>query len=604
MNTLARIAGYLRPYRWQFAAGLLCLLLGQPLQLVNPLFWRFVVDEVLLGKSPPFIEWFHNSKVGLLVGVLALMFLVQLVGAAISALHGFILGVVANRIGYDMRNELYERLQTLSLRFFHDSRSGDLLSRATGDVEQVTRLAANGVDELIGSALQLVIVWGIVFWMSWQVAVSLVVPMTLVALLAWRFNKRVRPLYRAARDRMGELSAKIQENIAGIGIIKSFAREPYEQGRVENSNRRHYDKAIEALRLRSVFGPQVRVVGFLSNLIMLGVGAYFVMRGSFTVGGLLALRAYWHQLFAPIGSLARVNDRVQRSAAAADRVFAVMDHPVEIADAPDAVELDRVEGAISFENVSFAYNDDHEHVLTDFSVRVDPGQALGVVGPSGAGKSTLLGLLMRLYDPQAGYVRIDGHDLRRVSQASLRRQMALVSQDPFLFNETIRENILFGRLEATDEEIFEAARQANAHEFIEACLDGYDTVVGERGVKLSGGQKQRICIARAFLANPRILLLDEATSAVEPESEALIQAALERLTEGRTSVIVSHRLSMVRNADQILVIRDGRATEQGTHNQLMARDDWYARMYRMQMGETPNGQPLTATTPPPFSRDP
>ena len=584
MNTFRRILSYLRPYGWQFAAGLLCLLLAQPAQLLNPLFWKFVVDDVLLGAQPRFIDWFQGSRVGLLGGVLAVMFLVQVVGAAISALHGFILGVVAHRVGFDMRNRLYARMQEHSLRFFHDSRSGDLVARATGDVERVTRLATNGVDELIGSGLQLVIVWGIIFVLSWQVALSLLTPMLVVALLVWRFNKRVRPLYRAARERLGDVSAKIQENILGMGIIKAFVREPFEQQRVEHENRRHYDKCVESIRAQALFSPTVRVVGFLSNLVMLGVGGYFVMRGSFTIGGLVALRGYWHRLFGPIGSLARVNDRVQRAGAAADRVFAIMDRPVEIEDPPNAVELDHVNGEITFEDVNFGYHDEHAAVLTGLNARIEPGEMLGGAGLSGGGKSTLFSLLMRFYDPQSGRIRLDGHDLREVAQASLRRQMALVTQEPFLFNDTVRDNILFGRLDAGEQEMFEAARQANAHEFIESLLHGYDTVVGERGVKLSGGQKQRVCIARAFLANPRILLLDEATASVEPESEAAIQAALDRLMVGRTSVVVSHRLSMIRNAQQILVLRDGRITERGSHDELMAHDDWYARMYSMQMG--------------------
>jgi ABC-type multidrug transport system fused ATPase/permease subunit len=589
MSTFARITGYLHPYRWQFAAGLLCLLLAQPMQLLNPLFWKFVVDDVLLGDQPRFLELFHGSRLGLLVGVLVVMFVVQGIGAAIGAIRMYVLGVVAQRIGYDMRTQLYARLQQHSLGFFHDNRSGDLVARATGDVERVTRLAANGVDELIGSGVQLLIVWAIIFFLSWQVALSLMGPMLVVALLVWRFNRRVRPLYRAARERLGDVSAGIQENILGMGVIKAFVREPFVQERVDRENRRFYDKSVQAMGARARFNPSVQMVGFLSNLVMLGVGGYFVMQGSFTIGGLVALRGYWYRLFAPVSSLARVNDHVQRAAAAADRVFAVMDRPIEIADAPRAVELTRVAGSIRLERVSFAYADELPDVLSDLNVRLDPGQALGVAGPSGAGKSTLLSLLMRFYDPSRGRILIDGHDLRQVTQASLRRQTALVSQEPFLFNETIRENICFGRLDAGEQAMFEAARQANAHDFILSLPEGYDTVVGERGVKLSGGQKQRLCIARAFLANPRILLLDEATASVEAESEALIQAALDRLMIGRTSVVVSHRLSMVRNADQIVVIREGRIYERGSHVELMAGQGWYARMYQMQTGEIENG---------------
>ncbi len=584
MGTFRRILTYLRPYGWKFAGGLGLLLLARPVQMLNPLFWKFVVDEVLLGERPRFVEMFGGSRLGLLGGTLGLMFAVQIVGALLSALHGYVLGVVAHRVGFDLRSRLYGRLQQHSMRFFHDSRSGDLVSRATGDVENVTRLATRGVDELIGSVVQLVIVWTIIFLLSWQVALSLVVPLLLIAVLVWRFNRRVRPLYRAARERLGDVSAKIQENIVGMAVIKAFVREDIEQERVDEESRRHYDTAVESVRAQSIFGPQVQIVASLSNLVMLGVGGYYVLAGAFTIGGLVALRGYWYRLFAPVHSLARVNDRVQRSIAAAERIFDVMDEPLEIEDVPGARDLSGMEGRIEFENVGFAYREDHEPVLRDLTAGVEPGQMLGIAGPSGAGKSTMLSLLIRFHDPRHGCIRIDGADLRRVTQASLRGHLALVAQEPFLFNDTIRRNILFGRLDACEEEMIEAARQANAHEFILSLPDGYETVAGERGVKLSGGQKQRICIARAFLTNPRVLLLDEATASVEPASEAAIQAALGRLMVGRTSVVVSHRLSMIRGAEQILVLRDGRITERGTHDDLMAADGWYARMYRMQTG--------------------
>jgi len=323
-------------------------------------------------------------------------------------------------------------------------------------------------------------------------------------------------------------------------------------------------------------------VGFLSNIAMIGAGAYFVLRGEFTIGGLVAYRGYWWQLFAPVFSLAQVNEMIQRAIAAASRVFEVLDAPEEVTDAPDAIVLDTVQGHIRFDRVNFAYTAERP-ILQDVSFQVLPGQRIGIVGPSGTGKTTILNLILRLYDPQEGVIYLDGTPLRQLQQQAFRRHIALVTQEPFLFNDTVRQNILFGRLDASDEEIETAARLANAHEFIMDLPQGYDTLVGERGVKLSGGQKQRICIARAFLANPRVLLLDEATASVEPESEALIQAALERLMQDRTTIIVTHRLSLVRDCDRILVIDEGRVIESGRHEQLIEQNGWYARMYRLQM---------------------
>jgi len=575
MAQFARLVRYLKPYWWQIAVGLACLLLATPAQLFPPLVWKFIVDEVIV-----------NRKVGLLLPAILVMMAVHLVGVGFSALRTYLLGVVAQRFVYDLRNELYRKLQSHSLRFFHERRSGDLLARVIGDVDTLQEVAINGVDNIIANALQFIGVAAIIVAINWKVGTLTLVPMAGVALLVWLFNARIRGLYRRIRDRLGDVSAKLQENLLGILIIKAFAHELYELQRFEQENRRYLNESIKGVIARTVYFPAVFTVGFFSSVVMVGVGAIFVLRGEFTIGGLVAYRGYWWQLFAPVFSLAQINEMVQRALAAASRVFEILDAPLEITDAPDAIDLLEVRGHITFEHVTFAY-DDRNGVLQDVSFEVLPGQKVGIVGPSGAGKSTILALLLRLWEPQEGRILLDGYDLRQIKQESLRRHCAIVTQEPFLFNDTVKNNIRYGRLDATDDEVVEAAKLANAHEFIEQLPNGYDTVVGERGVRLSGGQKQRICIARAFLANPRILLLDEATASVEPESEAVIHAALERLMEGRTTIIVSHRLSMVRDCDQILVIQDGQVVERGTHEELMANGGWYARMYRLQMLHEP-----------------
>ncbi|MER3500482.1 MAG: ABC transporter ATP-binding protein [Candidatus Fervidibacterota bacterium] len=575
MAQFARLVRYLKPYWWQIAVGLVCLLLATPAQLFPPLVWKFIVDEVIV-----------NRKVGLLLPAILVMMAVHLVGVGFSALRTYLLGVVAQRFVYDLRNELYRKLQSHSLRFFHERRSGDLLARVIGDVDTLQEVAINGVDNIIANALQFIGVAAIIVAINWKVGTLTLVPMAGVALLVWLFNARIRGLYRRIRDRLGDVSAKLQENLLGILIIKAFAHELYELQRFEQENRRYLNESIKGVIARTVYFPAVFTVGFFSSVVMVGVGAVFVLRGEFTIGGLVAYRGYWWQLFAPVFSLAQINEMVQRALAAASRVFEILDAPLEITDAPDAIDLLEVRGHITFEHVTFAY-DDRNGVLQDVSFEVLPGQKVGIVGPSGAGKSTILALLLRLWEPQEGRILLDGYDLRQIKQESLRRHCAIVTQEPFLFNDTVKNNIRYGRLDATDDEVVEAAKLANAHEFIEQLPNGYDTVVGERGVRLSGGQKQRICIARAFLANPRILLLDEATASVEPESEAVIHAALERLMEGRTTIIVSHRLSMVRDCDQILVIQDGQVVERGTHEELMANGGWYARMYRLQMLHEP-----------------
>lgn len=566
-----RLLGLMRPYLVPIIIGFTCLVLATPAQMFPPLVWKYVVDEVIM-----------NRKVEHLVPAMLVMLAVHLVGMGLSAARTYLLGVAGQRFVADLRSRLHDKLMRQSVRYHHDRKSGDLMARVIGDVDTLQEVVINGVDNILGNALSLIWVAGIIVWLNWKVGTLTLLPLAIVAVMVWFFNLRVKGLYRAIRDRLGDLSAKLQENLLGVLIIKAFAREAYEQERFQQVNAEYLTTSLKGVKVRSVYFPGVMTVGFLSNIAMIGAGAYYVLKGEFTIGGLVAYRGYWWQLFAPVFSLAQVNEMIQRAIAAASRVFEVLDAPEEITDAPDAVAPDTVRGHILFDRVSFAYTPERP-ILQDVSFEVLPGQRIGIVGPSGTGKTTILNLILRLYDPQEGTIRLDGHDLRQLQQQAFRRHVALVTQEPFLFNDTVRHNILFGRLDATDEEIETAARLANAHDFIMDLPNGYHTLVGERGVKLSGGQKQRICIARAFLANPKVLLLDEATASVEPESEALIQAALERLMQGRTTIIVTHRLSLVRDCDRILVIDEGRVMESGTHEQLVEKDGWYARMYRLQM---------------------
>ncbi len=574
MQPLLRLLKLFRPYRWQLAAGLACLLVATPAQLFHPLIWKFIVDEVIMER-----------KIDLLMPALGVMVAVHLFGAALSSVRTYLLGVAGQRFVHDLRTAIYRKTQSHSLRFFHERRSGDLIARTIGDVDTLQEMVIDGVDSVIANAFQFVIVAAIIVGLNPTVGSLVLAPMAGVALLAWVFNKRIGGLYRRIRDRLGDVSAKLQENLLGMLIIKAFAREAYESARFEDESRRYLGESVKGVVARTVYFPAVFIVGFFSNVIMVGVGAYFVLMGQFTIGGLVAYRGYWWQLFSPVNALARTNEMIQRMIAAAERVLEVLDAPLEVEDRPGALVLERSDGHITCDDVWFGYDNDNG-VLEGMSFDLKPGESLGVVGPSGAGKSTIVSLLLRLYDPLQGRILLDGHDLRDIAQESLRRRFAAVTQEPFLFNESVRDNILYGRLDATDEQMIAAAESANAHGFVAEMPNGYDTLVGERGVKLSGGQKQRICIARAFLTDPDILLLDEATASVEPESEAVIQVALERLMAGRTSVIVSHRLSMVRECSTILVVDGGRIGERGSHDDLMAKDGWYARMYRLQMGET------------------
>jgi ATP-binding cassette subfamily B protein len=575
MRPLVRLLGYLRPYRWQVGAGTACLLLSIPCSLFHPLVWKFIVDEVVIG-----------GQHGRLVPALVVMFVVHAGGTLLGLSRTLFLGSAGERFIFDLRNAVHRKFQAQSLEYFHQKRAGDLTARAIQDVEALRDAVVGGLDEILASLLSFTFVAGVIIYLHWVIGLLTLVPLLSVALLIFLFNQRVKGLYRSVRDRLGDVSAKLSEVLSGVALVKSFAREDYEIERFSRVGSGYLQASLRGVRVRAVYMPSVLLVGFLSNVMMIGLGAWFVIQGSFTLGGLVAYRGYWWQLFSPVTSLATINDLWQRANAAAARIVEVLDAEETIADPRQPAELTRAAGRLEFDHVWFGYEKNRD-TLRDLTFEVPAGARVGVVGPSGAGKSTLLALLLRFYDPTRGVIRLDGHDLKSLRQRDLRAHFAVVAQDAFLFNESVRDNIRYGRLDATQAEIEEAARLANAHEFISGLGSGYDTVIGERGVRLSGGQRQRLCIARAFLANPAVLLLDEATAAVEPESEALIQAALSRLMQGRTTFIVSHRLSMVRDADTLLVIRDGLLEQRGTHELLMASDGWYARMYRLQVGDEP-----------------
>jgi ABC-type multidrug transport system fused ATPase/permease subunit len=573
MSPLVRLLGYLRPYRGLVLAGTACLVLSIPCSLFHPLVWKFVVDEVVIGG--------HHDK---LIPALGVMFSVHATGTLLGFLRTLALGTAGERFIFDLRNAVHEKFQAQALEYFHRRRIGDLTARAIQDVESLRDAVIGGVDEILASLLSFAFVAGVIIYLHWVIGLVTLVPLMSVAFLIFVFNQRVKGLYRRVRDRLGDVSAKLSEILSGIALVKAFAREDYELGRFRRTGEGYLGASLRGVRVRAVYMPSVMLVGFLSNVTMVGLGAWFVIQGSFTLGGLVAYRGYWWQLFSPVTSLATINELWQRANASAARIVEVLNEPESITDAKNPIELSRARGHIEFDQVSFGY-EPGRLTIRGLTLDVPAGSSVGVVGPSGAGKSTLLSLLLRLYDPAHGSIRLDEHDLRAISQRSLRSQFAVVAQDAFLFNESVRDNIRYGRLDASAAEIEEAARLANAHDFVSELSNGYDTVIGERGVRLSGGQRQRLCIARAFLANPAVLLLDEATAAVEPESELLIQAALTRLMHGRTTFIVSHRLSMVRDTDSILVIRDGLLEERGTHDRLMATDGWYSRMYRLQVGE-------------------
>ena len=573
VNVLRRLAPFLTPYRGKIALGVGLLLISTPLGSFHPLVWKYVVDEVVMKR-----------QIRLFVPALLLMFAVQALASLIDACKSIVLERVGQKFVFDLRSAIYAKLQRQSLAYMQENRTGDLISRAMGDVDVLQEVAIQSIDSVIGNALSFLVVAGILLALNWKVGLVTLIPVLLVFPLTYYFNVKVKALYRETRDRLGEVNARLQENLTGLVLIKAFSKEKRELGRFQSVAGSYLQANYRAILARNTFFPAVRFVGFLSNIASIGYGGYLTVMGQFTVGGLVAYRGYWWQLFSPISSLATINELIQRANAAGARVFELLDAPESVQDAPTAVTLtlDKGDSRVEFRDVSFSYGD--RATLCHVSFVAEPGQMVALVGPSGAGKTTVLNLIPRFWDVAGGSVQVGGKDVRDVTGESLRRHMAVVLQETFLFNGTVWDNIVYARPEATLEEAEDAARAANAHDFILELPNGYQTEIGERGVKLSGGQRQRISIARAFLANPYILILDEPTSSVEPESEAIITQALERLMQNRTTFVTSHRFSLVRGADQILVFEKGELIERGTHAVLMSQEGLYAQMYDLQQG--------------------
>jgi ABC-type multidrug transport system fused ATPase/permease subunit len=559
---IRRLYGLILPYRATVWWGLLCLVLSVAAELYPPLVWQRVVDVGLARR-----DW------GYIVGQLVLLVAVFGVGQIFSAIRGVLLERAGQQLTYDLRLRLYRSLQAQSLHFYSNRRTGDLLSRLTTDVENVQDVLVKGTDSILANALRIIGVAAIFIYLQPTLGLLTLVPMILVGVFLRHYNQRVRPVYRAARDQLGLMSAKLADNLGGMRVVQSFAQERREEHEIGKLGKYLFEQQVDAVKLRNRVFPFIRWIANFGNVIMLGGGIWFIMRGQFTIGGLLAYRGYGRYFYGPIDDLVNINDLVQRAAAAGRRIFEVLDTPSTITDAPGSTPLPTpIRGAVRFENVSFGY-DPARPVLRDIDLDIRPGERVAILGPSGAGKSTLLALVARSYDPVLGRVVVDGHDLRDVTLASLRSQIAQVQQETFLFTASALENLRYGRPDASMDDVVAATRAANAHAFLSALPQGYDTLVGERGVRLSGGQRQRLAVARALLVQAPLLLLDEPTSAVEPESEALIVQALERLMEGRTTLIVSHRLSLARSADRVVIVADGRIVEQGAPDDLLALPD-------------------------------
>ena len=565
-----RILSYIKPYLHILLLALLCTMLAAGGNLYLPWIFRDMIDKVLNAK-----DYYMLNMISASIVVIFLLRGIFLYG------QNYLMSFVGQHVIIDIRSEVFRKLQRLSMSFYDKNKTGTIMSYVTNDVNALQGAMVDNTIELVTEGIILIGSVCAMVYLDWKLTLFTILTFPVVLYFMNFFGKKIRRSGGQIQAATADITSVLQESVSSARVVKSFVREQYEIDRFERENEVNLKANLKNAKYMATLSPTIEFVAALGVTLILWYGGNNVIAGETTAGSLVAFLAYAVNISNPIKRITRVSGHIQKALAAAQRVFDVLDLPEEVKNLPDAKALPAVTGSVSFEHVTFSYNAGDE-ILHDLSFEAKPGQAIGLVGPSGAGKSTVASLLPRFYDCDAGTIRIDGKDIRHVTLDSLRNQVGIVPQETILFNGSVYDNILYGRLDATKEEIEEAAKAANAHDFIMELPDGYNTMLGDRGVNISGGQRQRIAIARAILKDPRILILDEATSALDTESERVVQEALNRLMVGRTSIIIAHRLSTIKNADRILVLDKGKLTEDGTHEELMAKNGLYAHLYQIQ----------------------
>lgn len=578
---------YLRPYARRTAWAYVLLLGIIGLSLAVPQVMRWIVDRGIKGGDTRMLGWAVLGMLGL-----------TLLKGVLSFFQGRWTEIASQGVAYDLRNALHQKLAGLSFSYHDHAQTGQLLSRTIQDVERIRFLTGRATLRLTEGLVLLLGTLGVLCWMNPRLAGLALGTMPLVAFVAYRFGRRYRPLSLQIQQQLAVLTTRVEQNLRGSRVVKAFAQEEAEIDRFDRENRLWFGLSALAARLESFILPLIDLIAGAGTVFIIWFGGSLVIHGQLTIGELVAFSTYLGQLVQPVRRMGNIVPAIAQAAASGERIFEILDVVSEVQEAPGAVALPPVRGHVRFENVSFAYFRRHR-VLTQVSFEALPGQIIALLGATGSGKSTIINLIPRFYDPTEGRITVDGWDIRDVTIASLRDQVGIVLQETTLFAASIRENLAFGRPGAADAEIVAAAQAAQAHEFIVQMPDGYDTLVGERGVTLSGGQKQRVAIARALLKDPRILILDDATSSVDTETERLIQLALERLMQGRTSFVIAQRLSTVRAADRVLVLEKGRIAAGGTHAELLRTSGLYAEIYQRQLRpqENPGQVPGTCQVP-------
>ncbi|MDQ0163079.1 ABC transporter ATP-binding protein [Aeribacillus alveayuensis] len=577
MDSIKRYLKFVKPYRLQIMMTIIIGLLKFGLPLLIPLLLKYVVDDILSANMS------HADKIEQLFWVMGITFFIFLViRPPIEYYRQYFAQWTGSKILYDIRDQLFTHLQKLSLRYYANTRAGEIISRVINDVEQTKSFVITGLMNLWLDLMTIFIAVAIMFTMDVTLTFISIILFPLYGFAVKFFYGRLRKLTRTRSQALAQVQGYLHERVSGMPVIRSFAIEDYEQMNFDKENRHFLEKAIDHTIWNAKTFAVVNTITDIAPLLVILYAGYQVIDGNLTIGTMVAFIAYIDRLYNPLRRLINSSTTLTQSIASMDRVFEFMDEPYDIVDKKDAIEAVGIEGTIEFENVSFQYNEHEPFVLEKVNLKIEKGETVAFVGMSGGGKSTLVSLIPRFYDVTEGRILLDGVDIRDYKARSVRNQIGMVLQDNFLFSESVKANILIGMPDATEEEVIEAAKAANAHDFIMNLPQGYDTKVGERGVKLSGGQKQRIAIARVFLKNPPILIMDEATSALDLESEHLIQEALEKLAKNRTTLIVAHRLSTITHADKIVLIENGKIVEMGTHQELMNEKGNYFKLFQIQ----------------------